>query len=502
MEKEKEYLFKAWDICKNFGTTRALDHVSFHMERGEIRGLIGENGSGKSTLSSIIAGTQKASSGSMVFKEKPWEPHSGSEAQKNGISMIVQEAGTIPNITVAENIFLGCEELFQHRGIVSRRKMIAAAAELFQRLGIGDVDPSALAAELDFQDRKIIEIAKALYWDPDIFIVDETTTAVSQIVRDHIYRIIHEMVKQGKSVLIISHDIDELIEHCDTLTVLRDGVCTAELTKEDFDSDLIKQLMVGREIKNHFYRSDMDGYEDEVVLKADNITTARSLMNFSLELHKGEILGIGGLSHCGMHSLGHALFGAEEVLAGQVTVGPKQVRITSTKGAIRNKVGYISKNRDSESLALSSPIRDNIAVHGYKVNRFFGPLISYKKEKDYVNRQIEQLSIKCASQYHEVSTLSGGNKQKVAFGQWLASDTDIFILDCPTRGVDIGVKTAMYELMYGLKKAGKSIILISEELPELIGMSDRIIIMKDGKTACEAYRTEGVTEQQLVQYMF
>ena len=224
------------------------------------------------------------------------------------------------------------------------------------------------------------------------------------------------------------------------------------------------------------------------------------LYDINFEVHKGEILGLGGLSHCGMHTVGRALFGIEKVLDGAVTTGDGK-RITGPGSAIANRIGYVSKNRDTESLGLSATIYENIASTGYKANRLFGNLISGRRENAYVDRQIEDLSIKCAGRHYNVNTLSGGNKQKVVFGKWMASDAQILILDCPTRGIDIGVKAAMYKLFYEMKKAGKSILLISEELQELIGMCDRILILKDGEITCEKLRSERLTEHSLIDYM-
>ena len=263
----------------------------------------------------------------------------------------------------------------------------------------------------------------------------------------------------------------------------------------------MKKMMVGREVKGDYYRTDYEPYGEEVVLKADCITTRKDLMCFDLELHKGEILGIGGLSECGMHTVDKALFGAEKILDGKVTVGPNQVEVKDPKTAIENSMAYTSKDRDHESMGLSGSIRDNIASLGYYTNRMFGPIISFKKEKEYVEEQIDNLSLKCASQYHGVNTLSGGNKQKVVFGKWIGSDARILILDCPTRGIDIGVKASMYQLINRMKQEGRSIVLISEELPELIGMSDRILIMKDGKVEHEVMRSENPTESDLIEYM-
>lgn len=500
MPQKGEVVLEVKDMCKYFGVTVALDHVNFVLKAGEVRGLIGENGSGKSTVSSIASGMQKASSGEMFYLGKPWAPATALEAQEQGICMIVQEAGTIPNIPVADNIFLGHEELFAAGPFVNHGKMVAAAQKLLDELGI-EIDASMRTGRLDLQQCKLIEIAKAMYWKPKILVVDETTTALSQTGRELLYRLMRQLADNGSSVMCISHDLDEMMQHCDAVTVLRDGHIIGSLDKKEFDGDLMKKMMVGREVKGDYYRSDMDGYGEEVVLKADCITTRQDLLCFDLELHKGEILGIGGLSECGMHTVGKALFGYETILDGQVTVGPHHTVVKNPEAAIRNGMAYTSKDRDHESVGLAGTIRDNIASTGYIKNLLVGPIISFKKEKQYVEKEIADLNLKCASQYHTVNTLSGGNKQKVVFGKWIGGDADILILDCPTRGIDIGVKASMYQLIYQMKKEGRSIVLISEELPELIGMSDRILIMKDGQVTHEVRRTEHPTEHELINYM-
>lgn len=501
-EKEQnvhEVLLEVKNMYKNFGVTVALKDVSFSLERGKVYGLIGENGSGKSTVSSIIAGMQPASQGHMVYKGEAWNPSSMLEAQEHGIGMIVQESGTIQNISVAENIFLGHEELFMKGPFVDKKQMIQKAQELLNQLGVTQFKASDRAGHLDMQMRKIIEIVKCLYWKPELLIVDETSTALSLEGRHFLYEVMDRQRKEGKCVLFISHDLDEMMEHCDNLTVLRDGVIIGTLEKKEYEPNTIRKMMVGREIKGDYYRSDMDGYSDEVVLKADCITTLDKLLCYTLELHKGEILGIGGLSDCGMHDVGRAVFGIEKVLDGEVVVKGK--KITCPEDAIANKMAYVSKNRDTESLGLSATIFENIASTGYKVNRWFANIISGKKENAYVDKQIEELSIKCAGKHYLVNTLSGGNKQKVVFGKWVASDANILVLDCPTRGIDVGVKASMYKLFYEMKKAGKSIILISEELPELIGLCDRVLIMKDGEITHEALRADGLSEHGLIDYM-
>lgn len=501
MLEKGQTLVEVKDMCKNFGVTIALSHVDFVVKTGEIRGLIGENGSGKSTVSSIIAGLQPASSGEMFYKGTPWAPATVLEASSAGIGMIVQEAGTIANISVAENIFLGNYNRFKKGPIIDKRSMVAEARKALEKIGVTNIDPALPARIYDMQERKLIEVAKCMYDDPELLIVDETTTALSQFGRDIVYRIMREMADAGKSVMIISHDLNEMMEHCDTLTVLRDGVIVDNIEKADFDPDDIKKKMVGREVSGNYYRVDTDGYEeDNVVLKADCITTMHSLLCLNLELHKNEILGIGGLSDCGMHAVGRALYGLDEVVDGQVILTKNGTVIKSAETAFKNGMGYVSKNRDTESLELNASIYNNIASTGYDKNNV-GPLIIPGKEKRYVDRQIKALRIKCRDAYQPVRTLSGGNKQKVVFGKWCADDADILILDCPTRGVDIGVKAAMYQLIYDMKKQGKSIIMISEELPELMGMCDRLLIIRDGQISGEFSRKDGYEDRVLIEYM-
>lgn len=487
-------------LSKHYGATIALNKVSFEIPRGVVCGLVGENGSGKSTLASILAGITEETKGEFYIEGELWKPSSVLEAQKHGVAMIVQETGTIENVTVAENIFLGQEMLFSNGLFISRKKMFAAAQEILDELEITSFSADTPTRRLDMQDRKLVEIAKAMYWKPKIFIVDETTTALSHTGRVLLYALMKKLTSNGTTVIFISHDLEELEQQCDIMSVLRDGDFIGTLKKEEFDTDRLKQMMIGRNLEGNYYHADDEGYSDEVVLRADNITTLEDLLCFSLELHKGEVLGIGGLSDCGMHTLGKALFGAEKVLDGKVTLGDGTI-INNTKTAIKHKMAYMSKNRDRESLALNATVKENIVSVAHKMNQVFGPIISFKKETEFAHRQIDSLSIKCASENHLVSTLSGGNKQKIVFGKWIGVDSEIIIMDCPTRGVDIGVKAAMYKLIYDMKKSGKSILLISEELPELIGMSDRIIIMKDGEISAEIQRSEGLNEHKLINAM-
>lgn len=490
-------------IRKCFSSTVALDDVQLNVYPGEIRGLIGENGSGKSTISTIAAGMQKCDKGEMTFLGEPWAPKSMIDALQKGIGIIVQESGTIAGITVAENIFLAEVDQFRiwgGKGPVSTAAMNKAADAVLDNIGVTHVRGHMLMGSLDFQTRKLVEIAKVVMKNPQILIVDETTTALSQEGRETLYGIMKKYRDEGRAVIFISHDLDEIISVCDTLTVLRDGHLIRTFHREEFDEDQIRTSMIGRELKGDYYRSDFTpSHMEEVTLTAEHITVPGVLEDVSLQLRKGEIVGVGGLSHCGMHDLGKILFGAQKAASGTVQAGG--VRITDETVAMKQGIGYVAKDRDTESLTLSASIRDNIAIAGmerFAVNNF---LVLSSKEKQYVDQQIQVLEIKCADRDQQVSQLSGGNKQKVVFGKWIGRDSDILILDCPTRGVDIGVKRAMYQLMVQLKQQGKSILMISEEMPELMGMSDRLIIMKDGRIMKEFPRSSNLSDTEIIKYM-
>ena len=496
----KGLLLKCDNITKSFGPTKALTDVSLEVYRGEIRGLIGENGSGKSTISSIVAGVQRYDSGKMFLNGQPYLPENTIDAQQKGVSMVVQESGTIDRITVAENIFINKEERFRTGPFLSTRKMNEAAERILNKIGAGDIDPAISINNLSFEDRKLVEIARCMYDSPELLIVDETTTAISQRGRKVIYDIMRKMAAENKAVLFITHDLDELVSICTEITVLRDGYLVATMDRNEINAPDIRLNMIGRAISDNYYRSDYDGsYSEEVVLRASHISNGQVLEDFSFELHRGEILGIGGLSECGMHDLGRAVYGADEILTGTVEVCGKGC-IRRPSDAIACQVAYVSKNRDHESIIQTDTIRNNIVLPSIpKLEKHL--FISPNKEKNMVDAGITGMHIKCEGCDQMVEQLSGGNKQKVVIAKWLGNQSEIFILDCPTRGIDIGVKVSMYQTLYALKQAGKSIILISEELSELIGMSDRLLILKDGKLAKTFYRNPDIKESDIIHYM-
>lgn len=491
-------LLKAEEMNKSFGATKAVVNFSMEIKVGEIHGLIGENGSGKSTFSSMVAGILKPDSGKMTFKGQDYSPTSSSEAANLGSALIVQEIGTIGSITAADNIFLNQERRFVKKGAIDFRKMNTEARNILQEIGGEHINPQTPTMALNLEDRKLVEIARAMYLEPDLLIVDETSNALAKHGRDILYKNMEAVKERGGAVLFITHDLSELIDKCDCVTVMRDGHYIDTLPKDQMDEDSLKRLMVGREVSQNLYRSDSEpSYGEEIVFKAEHLN-AINVDDVSLELHAGEILGIGGLAECGMHELGRLLFGIDKKDSGEVTM--KDRPIHSPREAISRGVGYLSKNRDTEAIVLSASIKDNICLPSLPRLKKFG-FIAPGSEKALSEKWANALAIKMRSPEQFCRELSGGNKQKVVLAKWLGNDSKVLIMDCPTRGIDIGVKEAIYKLMQQFKEEGRSMIMISEELPELLGMSDRILIMKDHEIVKEIPRSNDNNETDIVNYM-
>ena len=497
-------LLTASNICKAFGPTRALIDVNLEIKRGEIRGLIGENGSGKSTFAAVAAGALAMDSGAFTLRSESYAPKSMVDAQNKGIGIIVQEMGTIPGITVATNIFAGRLEQFGRRGVglINMKKINMEAQRALDNIGASDISATQIIDRYNFEDRKIVEVARAMAKQPDLLIIDETTTALAQKGRAIIYDLIRRLHDENKSVLFISHDLQELMDVCDSITVLRDGVVIDTLEHENMNVEKMRTSMVGRELTGSYYRDDYDGScDDEIALRAKQVTLHPYFKNIDLEVRKGEILGLGGLSNCGMHELGRVLFGIEKPITGSVELGQGNITVTDPSVAVKNKMAYVSKDRDKEAIILNARIMSNIAIPSLKVLPKAAGYISRASEKRLAREQIKTMSIKCRNERQLCKELSGGNKQKVVFSKWLAKESDVMILDCPTRGIDVGVKADMYRLIMTLKKQGKAIIMISEELLELIGMSDRMLILKDGEISAEINRSESLRESDIIKYM-
>ena len=485
------------NLCKSFGITKAVQNVSFNVNKGEVHALIGENGSGKSTLTNMLTGIYSIGSGTFILDGKEIHPKNQVEANNEGVSIIVQELGTLSGLTVAENIFLGHEDQFVHMGIKNTNAMNKKATELLKQYGFERIKAADIIDNYNFEDRKLVEIVKATYFNPKIVVIDETTTALSQEGREELYKHMNRIRESGNTVIFISHDLPEILEKSDTITILRDGVYIDTVKSKDVTEDDLKRLMVGREVTGDYYRADYgEKVSDEVVLSVKNVTVP----GVSFELHKGEILGFGGLSESGMHEIGKAIFGASYDRTGTVELADG-TQINDIPSAIKHSIAYTSKDRDNESVVLNQSIGDNICLPSLDSLANKIHLLSDKKLREFSNQFAKQMSVKMVNVNQFVSELSGGNKQKVVLARWIGKDSDIVVLDSPTRGIDIKVKQDIYQLMNQMRKNGKSIIMISEELMELIGMCDRIIIMKDGKISGELERDEAMDENSLITMM-
>jgi len=489
-------------LNKHFGPTHANINIDFKVGAGEIKGLIGENGSGKSTLISQIAGIQIPDSGEMFVGGEIYRPASPLDANRRKISMVMQELGVVGTLPAGLNIFLGRTGQFTKNGIVSLNAVNRAAAEQFEKWGLPTPPLNKPTGGMMIETRKIIELARALSIDPDILLLDEITQSLSLNNRQKLYELLRKLKEMGRSVIVITHDVDEMIEITDTITVLRDGVVVGEVVSSETTADEVKLMMVGREISGDYYRADTQAeYDDEVVLSVTNLSVDNELEDISFDVHAGEILGFCGLSDSGIHSVGKAVFGLSKQRGGSVFLKARGVSIKKPTQALKSNMAYVPKDRDSEALMIHTSVRENFTLPSLgeltRAAGFVPPASLKKLSSDMVGK----LSVKCRDVSQSVSALSGGNKQKINLGRWLAKDIKLLILDCPTRGVDVGVKAYIYSLMKEAKKNKLAIILISDELTEVLGMADRLIVMKDGKMTRTISRDEEFTEQAIIGVM-
>ena len=495
-----EKILEIKGLNKYFGPTHANKNIDFELERGEIRGIIGENGSGKSTLLSQIAGLYGSDSGTMTLKGQPYTPASPLDANKAGIAMVLQELGVVGTLPAAVNVYLGHTGQFAKGGVVSLKKMAEAAYAEFDKWGLPRVDMTERLAGKGIETRKMVELVRALSNDPDILILDELTQSLSLNNRNRLYELIKKYKELNRSILLITHDVEEMVEITDSITVLRDGEVIGTVKSSEVTADDIRMMMVGRDMSGGYYREDMTPtYEDEVILKVDDVTSEfGEIKNVSFEVHAGEILGFCGLSDSGIHTVGEVVYGLTKVQSGKVTLAKENLDITSATQALKHRTGYLPKDRDNQALMISAAIRENFALPSATELQGKLGIISGGKINTLSNEMKEKMSVKCRDIYQPMNALSGGNKQKVSLGRWLAKDLQLLVLDCPTRGVDVGVKAYIYQLMKEAKTRGLAMILISDELTEVLGMADRLVVMKDGEMKKVIRRDEDFTEHSVI----
>jgi len=498
---EQKLLLHAEKIDKKFGPTHAVNEVSLDFLEGEIHALIGENGSGKSTFTNMLTGILPIGSGTFTLLGHDVAPKNQVDANHQGIAIVVQETGTLGGLSVADNMFLGDEDQFIKRGIKDTAAMNKKAQDLLDSYDLGYIKATSIIDNYDFEDRKLVEIVKSTWFDPKVLVIDETTTALSQKGRDKLFEVMNHVRELGHCVIFISHDMAEVLKMADRISILRDGDFVTTVNREDVDEDQLKTLMVGRQMDDHYYRTDYPDYAaeqpGETAVSVRAVTVPGLIDDVSFDLHRGEILGIGGLSECGMHEVGKAIFGASYDRTGEVVLADG-TKVEDINTAIDHSIAYASKDRDNESLLINDTIEDNIALPSM---RDMGRVLSDKKLREFSDKYAVLMSTKMVNVNQFVSALSGGNKQKVVLARWLGKQSDILVLDSPTRGIDIKVKAAIYALLEQMRKENKAILIISEEIMELLGMCDRIFVMKDGKINGELTRSPELSEQDLIAKM-
>lgn len=486
-----EKILELKHITKKFSGVTALNDVSIDVNKGEVLALIGENGAGKSTLIKVIAGAHLPTDGEMWFDGRKMENMSPSMAKEAGISVIYQEHNLMKHLTVAENVFFGKE--IKKGVLLNKAAMNEACAKLIEELGI-DMDPKRTVKDLSIAGQQLVEIMKAVSSEIKFLIMDEPTAPLTNTEIDKIFEIVDRLKERGVSILYISHRLEEVFKISDRITVLRDGQTITTMNTADANVPLLIKYMVGHEIGQD--------YPERTTETGGPVLEVRGFTNHfvhdcSFTLNKGEILGLAGLVGAGRTELARAIFGADPVSAGTLKLNRKEIRIKNPRQAIAQGIGLITEDRKNQGLLLNMGIDYNVVYASLERIAKAG-VINRTKERNVAEQYAKAMEIKAYSLAQPVKTLSGGNQQKVVLGKWLATLSDILIFDEPTRGIDVGAKAEIYQLMRNLIDEGKSIIMISSEMPELIGMSDRILVMQNGRIAGELTRS-AVTQERILE---
>ena len=490
-----ELILKMTGIDKRFSGVHALKGVDFDLYAGEVHALMGENGAGKSTLMKVLCGIHAYDSGSIEYFGKKVKFASIAESQAAGISIIHQELNMMNHLTVAQNIYIGREPM--KGGFIDDRKMEADATELFKRIGVR-IDPSVKLGSLTVGRQQMVEIAKAVSRDSKLLILDEPTAALTQPEVEDLFRIMHDLQRKNIGMIYISHRMDEINRISDRVTVMRDGEYVGtEYTKNLTKDDIVK-MMVGRVIYGEQKEKSLVPDDAPVVLEARNIVSGKTLKNVSFKLRKGEILGVAGLMGAGRTELARAVYGADPFDSGEIFVNGKKTEIKTPEAAVKHGICYLSEDRKQFGLMLGKSVTENTVLASLDDYIRFG-WINDAAAKAAAEEKNKQLRTKTPSMDQLLKNLSGGNQQKVIVARWLLKDSDVFIFDEPTRGIDIGAKSEMYDLMAELAAQGKSIIMISSELAEIQRLSDRVIVMCEGRITADL-PIEGLTQEEIMKY--
>ncbi|RCX23380.1 methyl-galactoside transport system ATP-binding protein [Fontibacillus phaseoli] len=479
---DRKYALEMKEISKEFPGVKALDGVTLQVRPGTVHALMGENGAGKSTLMKCLFGIYKPDGGEIFLHGQKAEINNSSDALGLGVSMIHQELHPVPFRNVMENIWLGRFPLMGWGPfkLVDHKKMYRNTEELFKQLDI-DISPDTLVGKLSVSKIQSIEIAKAVSFRSQIIVMDEPTSSLTSVEVEHLFRIINDLKKRGVAIIYISHKMEEILRISDDVTIMRDGKKIGTWPAAEMTTDLIISKMVGRDLTQRF--PDRHNVPTGVIMKVDNLTSSqqKSFKNISFELRKGEILGIGGLVGAQRTELVEALFGLRDIQTGSISIHGKEVRIKSPGDAKRHGLALLTEERRTTGIFPVLSVHENAAIAN--MDRYVRPylLIDDRRKKEEANNMVGKLRTKTPSPKTLIMNLSGGNQQKVLLARWLLTEPEILLLDEPTRGIDVGAKYEIYSIIADLAQQGKSIIMISSEMPELLGMSDRVMVMSEGR---------------------
>ena len=482
-------IFQVQHVSKSFGGVHALKDVHFELHAGEIHALLGENGAGKSTLIKIMTGLYQPDAGEIVFEGQPIHFANTHEAQAQGIVAIYQEPSLFPDLDIAENIFVGRQPT--KRGRIDWQRMYVEAAELLRRLGVS-LDPRTKARSLSVAQMQLVEIARAISIKTKVLIMDEPTASLTLGEIEDLFTIVRQLRQQGTSIIFISHHLEELFALCDRVTILRDGSYVGTHPMSTITTDDLIQMMVGRTLHELFPKQDVP--PGDVVLEVAGLEVEGTFADVSFSLRRGEILGMAGLIGAGRTEVARALFGVDPATAGTIKLDGNVVTITSPQTAMALGIGYVPEDRKLHGLVLDMSIADNITLPELQNFARMGWLDS-KREQAAAATGAKQLEVKMSSVEQPAGELSGGNQQKVVLAKWLQTHPRVLILDEPTRGIDVGTKAAVHRLMSSLAAQGMAILMISSELPEVLGMSDRILVMREGRVTGQFSRAEATQER-------
>ncbi|MFV0529364.1 MAG: sugar ABC transporter ATP-binding protein [Lachnospiraceae bacterium] len=486
-----EYILEMTDIVKEFPGVRALDGVQLKLKAGTVHGLMGENGAGKSTLMKCLTGIYHKTSGKIIYEGKEIDFQTTNEALNSGISMIHQELSPIPERSVCENVWVGRQP---KRGIVvDHKKMYRDTVALFEDLGVM-IDPSEKMGNLTVSQMQMVEIVKAISYDSKIIIMDEPTSSLTETEVALLFKIIKRLKAEGVGIIYISHKLDEIFQICDVLTTMRDGTYIATDNAADITMDQLISKMVGREVTDMFPKVDCP--IGEVVFRAENLSSGKAVRNVSFELRKGEILGFAGLVGAGRTETMETIFGMRPKTGGKIYKDGKELVIKAPVDAIDQGMALLTEDRRATGIVPIRSVKDNVVLANLKA---YGFPLRHKKIDTDVEEFVEKLRVKTPSVEQLMKNLSGGNQQKVLVARWLLKNPDILIVDEPTRGIDVGAKSEIHSIITKLAGEGKSIILISSELPEVMGMADRVIIMHEGSVTGVLNRDE-MSQERIMKY--